>query len=134
MLTREQAATLQPGEWLLVEIETEGADGDDIERTYPAGSVGAVVKVETLPAPQGLAVHVAIGEIINVFDENDDGGRYPFVRRLRTAAEMAAAVANVFRYDAALNAQEIAPNGDDYNALIELIAGAAYRRPHVRGR
>lgn len=43
-------------------------------------------------------------------------------------------LALVDRYNAALNEQEIAPNGDDYNALLDLLAGGEYRAPIPGGR
>lgn len=41
---------------------------------------------------------------------------------------------DVERYDAALNALEIPPNGDDYNALFELLQGGRYQEPTPSGR
>lgn len=41
---------------------------------------------------------------------------------------------NVRRYNAKLNELEIAPNGGDYNALLDLLAGGKYRDPHKGGR
>jgi hypothetical protein len=44
------------------------------------------------------------------------------------------AQANVAKYDAELNRLEIAPNGDDYNAIVGLMNGAAYVAPKETGR
>lgn len=44
------------------------------------------------------------------------------------------ALLNVARYADALDELEIAPNGDDFNALYKLSQGHPYRRPHVDGR
>lgn len=41
---------------------------------------------------------------------------------------------NVKRYVDALNRLEIAPNGDDFNAVLDMLEGAAYRDPHEGGR
>lgn len=43
-------------------------------------------------------------------------------------------IANCHRYSDALNALEIAPNGDDFNRLFDLLAGAEYADPHSTGR
>lgn len=43
-------------------------------------------------------------------------------------------LAHALRYDAELNRLEIAPNGDDYNALTEMLAGGRFRAPHTEGR
>lgn len=43
------------------------------------------------------------------------------------------AMDNVFRYNAELNAMELAPNGDDYNAILNLLQGSPYQSPHVKG-
>ncbi|WP_378952124.1 hypothetical protein [Mesorhizobium sp. ANAO-SY3R2] len=43
-------------------------------------------------------------------------------------------IANASRYDAELNRLQLAPNGDDYNAIMEMLGGAPYRTPHVKGR
>ena len=41
---------------------------------------------------------------------------------------------DVERYDTALNTLEIPPNGDDYNALFELLQGGRYEEPTPSGR
>lgn len=38
------------------------------------------------------------------------------------------------RYDKALNEMEIPPNGDDYNAILDMMEGHDYREPHRTGR
>jgi len=43
-------------------------------------------------------------------------------------------IANVSQYDGALNQLNIPPNGDDYNAVIEMLRGAPYRAPRETGR
>lgn len=42
--------------------------------------------------------------------------------------------ANVERYNRELNALEIAPNGDDYNTLLDLLDGADFNPPVATGR
>jgi hypothetical protein len=42
--------------------------------------------------------------------------------------------ANVERYNRELNALEIAPNGDDYNTLLDLLYGADFHPPVATGR
>ncbi|TJW14407.1 MAG: hypothetical protein E5W82_10550 [Mesorhizobium sp.] len=49
-------------------------------------------------------------------------------------AKVGATLANVARYDAALDDAEISPNGDDYNAIMGLLHGAEYSPPHTKGR
>lgn len=44
------------------------------------------------------------------------------------------AVTNCRRYNADMDRLELAPNGDDYNALMDLLAGHRYRPPHKGGR
>lgn len=43
-------------------------------------------------------------------------------------------IENVLRYDQELNRMQIAPNGDDYNAILDMLGGAPYRQPHREGR
>lgn len=43
-------------------------------------------------------------------------------------------VTNCRRYNNWLNQWEIAPNGDDYNALLNFLGGAEYHHPHKDGR
>lgn len=50
---------------------------------------------------------------------------------IKREQEKGAAVA---QYDAELNRLEIAPNGDDYNAIVGMFNGAPYAAPHVEGR
>ncbi len=52
----------------------------------------------------------------------------------RALRALKAGFANVVRYNEALNALEIPPNGDDYNAILDLLSGAPYQPPHVKGR
>lgn len=42
--------------------------------------------------------------------------------------------ANIARYDAELMRREIAPNGDDYNNIIDMLNGHGWRPPHLEGR
>jgi hypothetical protein len=44
------------------------------------------------------------------------------------------ALLNVKRYDQRLNDLEIAPNGDDYNEILRLLAGGVYEPPVTTGR
>jgi hypothetical protein len=48
--------------------------------------------------------------------------------------EIAQRLANCVRYNEAMNEHRLPPNGDDYNALLEMLAGYPYRTPHVDGR
>ncbi|HIV77296.1 MAG TPA: hypothetical protein H9899_07210 [Candidatus Sphingomonas excrementigallinarum] len=43
-------------------------------------------------------------------------------------------IANVDRYSAELDALELPPNGDDFNAVIALLGGAPYHPPRKEGR
>lgn len=54
--------------------------------------------------------------------------------RVREQAGSGSARENVAKYDAEMNRLELAPNGDDYNNLFEMVNGDRYRAPHVRGR
>ena len=83
-MTRDEVLTLKVGEIVIVQVECMGGDGDDVERTHPAGTEARVLGIRTLPAPQGLAVTIEVGEaererIVSVFDESDECG-YAFVR------------------------------------------------------
>lgn len=84
MMTLEEAKTLKINDRLIILVDTCGSDENDEEQTYLAGAYGRVFDLETYRGKQGFAVHVVIGnsdnEIINVFDENDNGGLYPFRR------------------------------------------------------
>lgn len=46
----------------------------------------------------------------------------------------AEAIANADRYEAAMNELELPANGDDFNAIMEMLRGAPYRPPHTEGR
>lgn len=76
-MTTNDVRALKPGTKVTVLEETSGESADGQERTYPAGTLGEVTEVRTLPEPQGLAVTVIIGPrdgeeaIVNVFDEGD---------------------------------------------------------------
>lgn len=75
-MTRDEAATLKPGDILLTLVECAGETSDDREVTHPVGTEARVLGVRTLPAPQGLAVTLAVGEaeseqVVAVFDEAD---------------------------------------------------------------
>lgn len=41
---------------------------------------------------------------------------------------------NCRRYDERMDELELAPNGDDYNALRDMLSGGPYRSPHKDGR
>lgn len=43
-------------------------------------------------------------------------------------------IARAYDYDKALNRLELSPNGDDYNALIEIIGDGKVRLPTAKGR
>ena len=76
-MTTDDVRDLRPGTRLVTMEETSGESADGRERTYPAGTIAEVSRVETLPMPQGLSVTVIIGPqdgdeaIVNVFDEGD---------------------------------------------------------------
>ena len=83
-MTRDEVLTLKVGEIVIVQVDCAGDDGDDVERTHPAGTEARVLGIRTLPAPQGLAVTIEVGEaeserIVSVFDESDECG-YAFLR------------------------------------------------------
>lgn len=83
-MTRDEVLTLKVGEIVIVQVDCMGEDGDDVERTHPAGTEARVLGIRSLPAPQGLAVTIEVGEaenerIVSVFDESDECG-YAFVR------------------------------------------------------
>lgn len=43
-------------------------------------------------------------------------------------------VTNVGNYELALDALELPPNGDDYNAVMAMMKGGPYTPPHTEGR
>lgn len=73
----DKVRELRPGTIIEILEKTMGDSADGEERTYPAGTLGEVASIGTLPGPQGLAVTVVIGPqsgeeaIVNVFDEGD---------------------------------------------------------------
>lgn len=92
-MTLAEARLLRAGSKVVMLTDNVGGDCDDVERMHPAGSVGRVTSLRELPAPQGLAVTIAIGEdedtaICATFDESDGCG-YAF-RPLGTDEDQAA--------------------------------------------
>lgn len=79
-----EARNLRAGDRVTMLVSTMGADAEGVERIHPEGAGATIDCVDTLPAPQGFAVHVCVGEgdraILNVFDEGDFGGIFPFAR------------------------------------------------------
>ncbi|PZR93540.1 MAG: hypothetical protein DI537_10515 [Stutzerimonas stutzeri] len=115
------------------ELSGSTHEGDDV--TCPAGAFGYVSDV--LQVDGGVRVDVAVhagqsaesGEdlwIVNTFEPGDPEPRYPFVRADAASATLNAIRAAVKAYDSRLNeglADEApkAPDGDDYNAIFDLI-------------
>jgi sensor domain CHASE-containing protein len=82
MMPREQAATLKPGERVRVLVDGCGDVEGEGELSFAAGEILTVDRVDTYrDEPQGLSVIVyADNGVVNVFDETDYGGLYPFER------------------------------------------------------
>lgn len=52
-------------------VATMGTGDDDEEKTFPAGARGRILLIEDFGAPQGIAFHVQVEDIVNVFDQGD---------------------------------------------------------------
>jgi hypothetical protein len=88
MMTLDQAKALRVGDRVTVLVCGRG-DVDEDEFTFEPGTILTVCALDTFAAPQGLAVTVVSPSgVVNVFDEGDYGGRYPFAWPKREIAGM----------------------------------------------
>lgn len=116
-MTLAQARQLKRGDRVIVLCSTEGAGADNAEHVWPENTPGIVDTVEQLSNRQGWAVHVTIGEgegaILNVFDEADDGGRYPLAMVANSPAR-----AGAFTFEAQGDETIIYATADDSCAAL----------------
>lgn len=87
-----------------------------------------------IPEEMEEAGEVNGGDMVEWFGEFREKAKAIIASTTSDFSKVGATLANVARYDAALNAVEIAPNGDDYNAILKLLNGADYNAPHTEGR
>lgn len=84
MMTLEDAKTLARGDRLRVTVPGKGhvwEDDGENEKQFKAGEIVKVIFTEQHNAPQGFAVTIIAGNgVVNVFDEADYDGKYPFER------------------------------------------------------
>jgi hypothetical protein len=82
----EEARKIKPGETVTVLVDGCGGvfqnNGEELELDFKAGEDVRVAQVDTFAAPQGWAITIVSGNgVVNVFDEGDFGGLYPFKRQ-----------------------------------------------------
>jgi hypothetical protein len=81
MMTREQAKTLKVDDKMRVLCGGRGEVDGEGELTFEAGEIVTVVQINTYRDPQGFAVAISADNgVVNVFDESDFSGLYPFER------------------------------------------------------
>lgn len=79
MMSLADAKLLKPRDRVRVLCDGIGDVDGEGELTFAAGEILTVAAVDTFRAPQGFAVTVyAANGVVNVFDEADFDGRYPF--------------------------------------------------------
>jgi hypothetical protein len=81
MMTLDQAKTLKLDDKVRVLCGGRGeVDGED-EMAFEASEIVTVVEIDTYRDPQGFAVAISADNgVVNVFDESDFDGLYPFER------------------------------------------------------
>jgi len=85
-MTLEQAKTLKPKDRVRVLCGGGGeawddALKDDRQMQFLPGEIVTVTHIDTFAPPQNFAITiVAENGVVNVFDESDFGGLYPFER------------------------------------------------------
>lgn len=78
MMIKDDAQALEVGQRVRVLVPGCG-DVDDVLTHFEADAIVTVEAVETFPGSQGLSITVsAENGVVNVFDEGDYGGQYPF--------------------------------------------------------
>lgn len=112
---------------VLVTNSITGWDVDEVNRVFaPSDYAGGEVcwdSSEFVEYDCGNCGHVLVEADLSIDrevddDDEDDG---PIIR--------GDVMQRVARYNNRLNELEIAPNGDDYNNLLDLLAGGEYRDP-----
>jgi hypothetical protein len=80
MMPRKQAAQLKPGDKVRALVAGCGdVDGCDDLQHFGVGEILTVFRIDEYGPPQGLAITVyADNSVVNVFDEADRGGEFPF--------------------------------------------------------
>ncbi len=76
---------VRAGTRVVIGIDTMGDDEDDEKQLYPAGMVGTAADVAFYEGSQGLALHLAIGQIMNVFDATN-GESWPLTGFVESSA------------------------------------------------
>jgi hypothetical protein len=78
MMPWVEARRIRPGDKLRVLVDGRGDVGND-ELEFKAGEIVTVASAENFRGIQGWAITiVASNGVVNVFDEADFSGRYPF--------------------------------------------------------
>lgn len=84
MMTKAEAMTLKQNDRVRVLCDGRGgvcSDGGEDELEFKAGEIVTVDFIDTFRPPQGFAVTIcAANGVVNVFDERDFGGLYPFAK------------------------------------------------------
>lgn len=123
-MSLDEARTLKDGDILRVLVGGCG-DVDDEEKHYEPGAFVAVCGLDTFSAPQGWAVTVRVingpgRHVVNVLDEGDFEGRYPFARPTTAELLLAQLIDEFLAFDEKMGDEDQeggprAPTGDDYN-------------------
>jgi hypothetical protein len=81
MMPLDQAQSLQLDDRVRILCGGMGEVDGEGELTFAAGEIVTVVQIDTYRDPQGFAVAISADNgVVNVFDESDFGGLYPFER------------------------------------------------------
>jgi hypothetical protein len=81
MMTLDQAQTLKVDDKVRVLCGGRGEVDGEGDQHFAAGEIVTVVQIDTYSEPQGFAVAISSDNgVVNVFDEGDFGGLYPFER------------------------------------------------------
>ncbi|WP_192242781.1 hypothetical protein [Mesorhizobium silamurunense] len=126
---------------LAARVATEAADKPALALLKSALADWPQFDVPTvLPLPGGIpeelkeAGEVNGGDMVEWFGEFREKAKAIIASATTDFTKVGNTLANVARYDAALNEAEIAPNGDDYNTILGLLNGVEYSAPRKEGR
>jgi hypothetical protein len=92
-----------------------------------------VAEFDLKPDWRGILPALTIG-LTNGSPEAQRASELELQRMAGALDDLNERVGNCRRYSDALNSKELAPNGDDFNRLFDLLGGAAYADPKPEGR
>lgn len=123
--------TPKQGDWFCNMHAESDLNEHGQERITPAHSCWFVCDVTTYPRGE---------TVVSLVCPSTGGWINPTMREIRHPSKFYRAnrwqicIANCERYSTELDVLELAPNGDDFNALMQFLAGAKYTPPTKAGR